>query len=123
MNKVFVVNEPLTFSNGVYGANKTLDLSPAKRFGKLVYCVPAGNPPDDPSLWHPQLRQALKNFHADDYLLPVGHPALLVASGALLYAQGLQKINLLKWRRNRGYEVICLPVCFTEESPYNPSRG
>lgn len=135
MRRVFVVNEPLKLSRvGEWG--RAIDLRPAQSFGELVFLAPPGEPPLDPAAWLPRMRELLFTFTPDDYLLPVGHPSLIVAAAAILGGlaslrvvgktgaavwpgmdEVLVEISVLVWRgREAGYAPITLPLFPTKEN-------
>jgi hypothetical protein len=116
MPKVFVVNEPLKRIPGSSAYGRAIDLRPAEVFGELVYLAPAGEPPLDPFGWWPEMAKKLLDFNpAEDFLLPVGHPALITAAASIIgaYCGTTQKycINILVWRgRELGYVACQIPL-------------
>lgn len=89
MSKVFVVNEPLKSREGERG--RAIDLRPAQKYGELVFLSPAGEPPLDPEGWLPRMQELLRDFCDDDFILPVGHPALIVAAASII---GMRAMSL-----------------------------
>jgi len=77
----------------------TVDITPAKEFGDLVYLLPSGM--NYPSLGEvlPVLQAGLAKFrHSQDMVLPMGDPTVIMAVGAILGAAG-DSFKLLKWDR------------------------
>lgn len=121
--KVYIVNEPLKTNHAGEKA-RAIDLRPAQAFGELVFLSPAGEPPLDPSAWLPKMREMLQLFDMkNDYLLPVGHPALLVAAAAIIGydnampEHGMQvgplheTLSVLVWcGKPTGYAPVRLPL-------------
>lgn len=120
MKRVFVVNEPLKRDpSGEFG--RAIDLRPAEEYGNLVFLSDAGEPPHDPTAWLPRMIALISTFNADnDYLLPVGHPAMIAAASALIGRMTKAcHINVLLWRGTEiGYRVSAIPL-FLAQSPEN----
>ena len=47
-----------------------------------------------------KLRQELKNFNDDDYLLLIGDPAIIAVAGAIAAENNNGRFKILKWDRN-----------------------
>lgn len=114
MSRVFIVNEPLKTNHGTGEKGRAIDLRPAQLFGELVFLSPAGEPPLDPDGWLPRMRELLSTFKfGEDYLLPVGHPSLIVAAAAILgcFIGSEASLCILVWQgRGAGYVVNRLPL-------------
>ena len=54
-----------------------------------------------------KLKQELKNFNDDDYLLLIGDPAIIAIAGAVASEINLGKFKVLRWDRNesRYYDI------------------
>lgn len=100
MSRVFVVNEPAKRDG-----SRTMDLTPATEFGELVFLAPAGDVPLDLRPSVEMLREGLASFTAEDYLLPVGHPMLIAAAGALAAQASGGRVRMLLWRGGLGRYV------------------
>lgn len=98
--RVFVVNEPATKAGG-----KTIDLSPACEHGELIFLSPAGDAPLDLEPAIERMAARLIGFTKEDYLLPVGHPMLIAAAGALAARASGGCIKMLIWRGSSGRYV------------------
>lgn len=107
MPKVYVTNEPVARTTN--GFSRVFDLSPASKFGELVFLTPAGHPPHDPAQTLPLLEAKLRDFKHSDYLLAIGHPALI--GWATAYAA-----------RASGGEV-CMLVWLPHQRCYQPVRA
>ncbi len=93
MSRVYVVNEPTRKDGG-----KTMDLSPAYEHGELVFLTPPGDPPMQLAAVVEAMKPFLKSFTSADYLLPVGHPMLIAAAGALAARASGGRFRMLLWR-------------------------
>lgn len=87
----------------------TIDLTPAREFGEVTVIIPSGlNHPDMRQL-RDLLRRALTTFKpSEDFLLPLGDPAVQAFACAILGAE-FGRFQLLRWdreqRRYFDYEI------------------
>lgn len=93
---VFVTQLPSRYEDGSWVPS--VDVSPAKDFGELVFIIPPGfnHPSIETAL--PQLLAKLEEFTEHDYLLPMGDPLLMSAASAILGSR-FQAFKMLKWDR------------------------
>lgn len=104
--RVFVVNEPLLRTG-----SRAIDVRPAGEFGELRFIFPPGQPPFDTSLVEGILERELRDFGRDDYLVPVGHLALIVAASAVAARRAGGTLNLLLWdNRDFVYRPVRLAL-------------
>jgi len=119
--KVFVVNEPLKRIPGSAEYGRAIDLRPAEPFGELIFLSAAGEPPLDPQGWWPEMAKRLLDFNPDeDFLLPIGHPALIAAAASIIGGYDVagvfgpsacDNLNVLVWRgRELGYAACKIPL-------------
>lgn len=100
MSRVFVVQEPQHRSG-----ERVMDLSPAARFGDMIFLAPAGTFTRDWSGIIAKMRVLLEDFSDDDYLLPTGHPIAIGVAAALAAAANEGRIRFLRWHpRLSDYE-------------------
>lgn len=105
MSKVFVVSEPLTYREGK--ATPMFDITPAMEYGEIEILTKYNQSMFLSVPMVRQLRNDLKDFCDDDYILPVGDPVMIgtVCAVAADINNGLFKI--LKWdKRQRKYLPI-----------------
>lgn len=104
--RVFVVQEPVKEADG--GFRRAIDLSPARRFGELVFLLPPGRPPLDPEATLRVMRAKLHDYRADvDYLVTTGNPLLIAWASALAARAGGGQVTILYWQpRERSYDPI-----------------
>lgn len=105
--RVFVVHENLRFDEASNSWVRSMDFTPAARFGELVFLAPPGRLPGDPAAVIPAMAEALVGITAADYLLPAGDP-LAIAWAAALAARRLDGLlTLLRWDgRARAYAPV-----------------
>lgn len=78
------------------------DLSPAAKFGKVEVLSPPGSSFFSPVPTIRMLKQKLEAFKDDDYLLPVGDPAIMVAAAMIAGEKNGGRVKILKWDRFQG---------------------
>lgn len=101
-SKVYIVNLPMKFNleQGSYLPAK--DFSPAAQYGEFVYLTPHGRGPDNPALLLPAMAKVLKDFRAEDYLLPAGPPPLIAWAAAMAARNANGRLKLLIWPSERA---------------------
>lgn len=109
MNKVYVPQEPTSWNAELGVRVQTVDLTPALRFGQLVTCLPPNISFHIGSGAVNRLKDALKNFDEEDYLIAIGSPlAIAMSAGVALQSTG-GILQLLSWdKRERQY--ICTRI-------------
>ena len=89
------------------GAPK-INIMSASKYGKFKFLLPEFSQiifSPGPLVF--KLRQGLKNFTTEDYLLLTGDPAIIVVAGSILNEITNGKYSLLKWdRQDRIYYPI-----------------
>ena len=101
LTRVYVVQ------NQLKGGVPKFDLSPAKRYGSLVFCLEGDASPFRSAECIQELHLKLRNIRTCDYLLLLGNPCLIGWAVAIAthYAGG--SLNLLQWeKRVDGYVVV-----------------
>jgi len=89
------------------GAPK-INIMSASKYGKFKFLLPEFSQiifSPGPLIY--KLRQGLKNFTTEDYLLLTGDPAIIVVAGSILNEITNGKYSLLKWdKQDRIYYSI-----------------
>jgi hypothetical protein len=109
--KVFVVQNQMRYEHGELVAR--FDLKPAMRFGKLCYLLNDNAMHETMDRLVRKLDLLLENFSDNDYLLAIGHPALIGAATAVAASHNQGNVTQLVWSgRDRDYQAISarLPV-------------
>ena len=73
----------------------------AEKFGDLKVCLPDNRQmvlSSGPLTF--KLKQELKDFNDDDYLLLIGDPAIIAVAGAIAADVNNGRFKILKWDRN-----------------------
>lgn len=83
------------------------DLSPAAEFGTVEVLMPPGHSFFSPVPVIRALKEKLKNFSDEDYLLPIGDPSIMVAAALIAGEQNHGRVKLLKWDR---FQQAYIPI-------------
>ena len=119
MNKVYIPQEPTRWDASVGASVPMYDFSRALRYGELVVCLP---PNVSFHMTRPivtALRERLRDFTADDYLIAVGSPVIIAISAHIALQRTGGRLNLLSWDRREGEylnTVIEMPGSVAEAS-------
>lgn len=106
MSTVYITNEPhRADANG--NMQPVFNLTPAAEYGNLEVLLPAGASLISTVPMVRTMRDRLANFSDDDYLLPVGDPASIMAAGAIAAEMNAGRVKILRWDRGvRKYMVV-----------------
>lgn len=102
---VYIVCEPTR----TIGDSKlpAMDLSPAAEHGELVVLMPQSQSMLAPVPTVRALKEKLRNFTDNDFILPVGDPVLIATVAMVASEQNGGKVKFLKWDRHlKSYYVI-----------------
>lgn len=105
MSRVFITHEPHRIENGVI--KSVFDMTPAAEYGTIEVLIPAGASLLSTVPMVRTMRDRLHNFSDNDYLLPVGDPAAIMAAGAIASEINNGRVKILRWDRvARRYIVV-----------------
>lgn len=109
MSKVYVVTEPITYKDGIPAP--LFDVSPAREFGELVVLTEHGQSMSASVPMVRMLREKLRDFSDEDFILPVGDPVIIATVAAIAADINKGYYQMLKWnKRLRQYEVFKINV-------------
>lgn len=109
MGKVYVVCEPISLVAGI--ARPTVDLTPAAEFGDMEVLLPHSQSLLAPVPTIRVLKEKLRNFTDEDYILPVGDPVLMSTVSMVAAAQNGGRVKFLKWDKPmRRYFSILVDI-------------
>lgn len=98
---VFVTQEVMVReSNG--DLRRKFDLSKAEKYGDVRVLVPHGQSLVSSVPVVRQLNEQLRDFTPDDFLLPLGDPAIMAVASAIASRNTNGVLNVLKWDRRAG---------------------
>lgn len=107
MARVFVVQEPLRRNRNGDVVPK-MDLSPAMKFGELVYLLRWGDARlMDPRRLVCKLREGLRDYSDRDYLLMTGSPNAMWIAGVIASKHTNGVVNVLEWEAvEKHYRLV-----------------
>jgi hypothetical protein len=97
MPKVFIVCEPTVRLNGEFV--QAVDLTPALEWGEPVVLLQQQQSFIAPTMTTHTLQNKLANFSEDDYLVPIGDPALMCVAAMVAGSFNNGRVKMLKWDR------------------------
>lgn len=104
---VYAPQQPSKFDAQFQIWSPTVDLSPALRYGELRVMLPPnfgmmmGAPAID------AIKERMRDFTAQDYLIAVGDPMLIAAAAGIAALKTGGKLRMLKWdRHTKDYIVV-----------------
>ena len=104
---VYVVQNHSSYNSEAGIMEPRFDLSPAEKFGELVYLLPPIAVPNRPKEIIHKLQEKLSNFSDQDYLLLIGNPCFIGWVTAIAAKANRGKVKMLQWngRRKQYYEI------------------
>jgi hypothetical protein len=114
MPRVFVVQEPLKKTNGIVVPR--INYQTLTPYGEVRFLFQWGELKDDdalentaPLIW--KLRAALHSFSDEDYIVPLGNPALIAMAVAIAAECNNGTVNILDWIRDESrYRVVTMDL-------------
>lgn len=105
MSTVYIVCQP---THKIGNAEMpSMNFNPAKEFGELVFLLPSSQSLLAPVPTVRALKEKLRNFTDEDYILPVGDPALISTVAMVAANINHGRVNFLKWDKgDRCYQPI-----------------
>lgn len=92
---VYIVCEPTDTIAGMQRSK--LDMTPAREYGELVILLPSSQSLLSTVPTVRTLKEKLRNFTDNDYILPVGDPVLMSTVAVIAAEQNGGKVKFLKW--------------------------
>lgn len=87
------------------------DLAPAERYGELVFLVPNGPVMVAATPMMRVIREKMRGFTDDDYVVALGDPAAIAAAVMVAGKYNHGRVRLLRWDRKMGdYMVLQLDI-------------
>lgn len=88
------------------------DLAPAMEFGRIKTILPPGDANFSYEFTVSKLREVLRDFQLDDYLLLTGDPVAIGLATTIVFNNSYpEPVNMLKWmRRERKYLPVKISI-------------
>lgn len=102
MPKVYAPQVPSKFDPGTKLWVPSINLEPAKLYGELVVMLPPNANRLHINPLVVALREQMKDFTNDDYIVAVGDPSLIAAASCIATRKTGGFLRILKWDRLTG---------------------
>ena len=104
---VFIVQEPQKRDAESGLMTSMFDFRKVLEYGDPVVCLPTGRVGLSPAPTTQALRDKLRNFCDEDYLVPTGDPTAIAIAAAIATQNNMGRMKLLKWDRDaRRYLLV-----------------
>lgn len=107
MPTVYVIQNHASYDKSTGLMVPRYDLSPAEKFGELVFLLSPVTVPNKPANAVKELRKKLCNFSDNDYLLLIGNPCFIGWATAIAADMNGGKVAMLQYNGSRQqYYVV-----------------
>lgn len=93
----YIVQEPVRRDTSSGELVPLMNFKRVLEYGEPVVCLPPGVLLLSPAPTTRKLRESLKNFTEDDYLVAVGDPTAIAVAGAICAEVNQGRLKMLKW--------------------------
>ena len=100
--RVYVPQEPTRWDHATGLPIPMYDFAPALRYGRLVVCLPPNISFHITKPVSMALREKMKDFNDDDYLIAVGSPLIIALSTHIALSINGGRLNFLTWDKREG---------------------
>lgn len=118
MSKVYVVQNQHRWDSQKQELVPKFDLKKAEQYGDIEFLLSPKAKPFQPAAVIAELREGLRYYRSEDYLLLIGNPCLIGWAVALAAERADGRVNLLQWN---GSEQRYLPIRSTLKQPSLPA--
>lgn len=89
----------------------TMNFDRASEYGEVILCLPHGRVSLTPGPTVFSLKQVLKDYCDNDYIVPTGDPSVIAMVGAIASNNNFGRFNILKWDKiSRSYIAIAVDL-------------
>jgi len=99
-SRVFVVQEPTKFDHAQQKLVTVFNFNKAAKYGEIIILLPQGQVALSPAPTIFALKEGLRDFCDDDYLIPAGDPSAIAMAVAIASANNRGRFKLLKHDRD-----------------------
>lgn len=100
--RCFVPQTPTRYDKTIDARTPTVNFSPAKKFGDIVVCLPAGMSPYLTMPAYRLMEERMRDFSREDFLIAVGDPIVIGMAFCIAAGKTGGKFSMLKWERFSG---------------------
>ena len=105
--KCYIIQEPLKKDLTTDQMVPVMDFRKVLEYGDPVICLPNGRVSLTPGPTIDALKEILKNFTDDDFVVSVGDPSAMFIAAMVIGQQNRQRCKLLKWdKKAKQYIVV-----------------
>lgn len=109
--RVFIPHMPRRFDVTVNDWVPSVNVDPARKYGEILVVVDQNIPRTTLAPLLQSLKERMSTFTDEDYLLPLGDPALIAAAAGVALRQTGGLLRMLKWDRfTKDYIVTELKI-------------
>jgi hypothetical protein len=101
MGRVFVVQEPMRRDPSTGDMVPMMNMKNVFEFGDPVVCLPNGQVSLSSVPTVTKLREVLRDYCDDDFLVAVGDPSAIAIASAIACDNNRGRMTLLKWDKDR----------------------
>lgn len=104
--RVFLVQRPCWLNRETGMWEDKLDLTPAEDFGEIHEILPPGNVSSDMASNLRDIREGMRSFSNDDFLILLGDPVAMSIAACVAMQKTDGRIKMLKWDKfKNAYDV------------------
>lgn len=107
--RCFIVQEPMRVDVETGQVTPMMDFSKVLEYGDPVVCLPSGRVGFTPGPTVDNLREKLKDFSDNDYIVSVGDPTAIFVAAMVINEMNNGRCKLLKWDKNHR-KYVCVSV-------------
>lgn len=98
--RCFIIQEVLKKDLNTGQMVSVMDFRKVLEYGDPVICLPGGRIGLAPGPTIDRLKESLRDFTDDDYIVPVGDPTGMFIAAMVVGEMNRQKCNILKWDKD-----------------------
>jgi len=107
MPKVYAPQVPAKYDPATKLWVPTINLDPAKQYGDVVVMLPPNANRLHINPLVVALKEQMKDFSSDDYIIAVGDPSLIAAAACIAVKKTSGLLKILKWdRMSNSYVMV-----------------
>lgn len=106
---VYIVQEPMKRDPASGEMVSQFDFRKVLEYGDPVVCLPTGRMGLTPGPTLQILKDKLRNFNDDDYIVPTGDPSAIAMASIIASENNMGKVKILKWD-NRSFRYILVQI-------------
>lgn len=109
--KCYILQETMKWDPIKESMVPVMDFKKVLEYGTPIVCLPTGNISFSPGPTIDLLREKLKDFTDNDYIVSVGDPSAIFIAAMILSDINRGKCNLLKWdKKSKRYISVTIDI-------------